>query len=119
MKKLDTHIDNEINIQDLIVILWKKKIVILLITLFSFLIGVFYNYNNQKSPYFEFSIEIKESSEEEFYKFLILTDILSEFKFPQNVFQNSINIYQFLIRKRSILSSFYTIYNLRCFTSSN
>lgn len=91
MKKLNTNHDYEINIIDLIIILWKKKIVIILIALFSFLIGVFYNYNSQKSPYFEFSLEIKQSGEEEFYKFLILKDILAELKVDQSVFQNKID----------------------------
>ena len=93
MKKKQTDYDEyEVNLIDLITIFWKKKIIIILITLISFLIGTFYNYNNQQSPYYEFTLELKKSGEDQFYKFLILKDILSELQFDQNVIQGETSI---------------------------
>jgi len=69
MKKISKNYNDEINLIELVMILWSERIKIILITVISFLIFFGFNYFNQpKNNLFEFSLNIKPNKDTEFIK---------------------------------------------------
>ena len=108
MKKNNFKKSDEINLSKFILIIWKKKISILLITLISIGIGLFYGKDIKNKMSYEVSIEIQESKISEFIKFLPITSMLNEIQRSEIEIKSEINKYKtrFMITPENILNKF-------------
>ena len=102
--------EKEINLLQIFTIFWKKKTHFILIVLFSLSVGIFYNSSQTEDPFnIEVSLNLKSSKDDEFIKFLNITQIFEGKQIFKN-FQNN------GLKKSSNKGENFSNYKLNSFT---
>ena len=105
-------LDYELDLFQMIRIIWKEKIIITLIVVISFLIGYFLNKNETKLPSYEIKINIESGKQSDYIKFLSISSMLGEYsnfqKIPKtsNTSEKSLEGIIFPINAQGILVKF-------------
>jgi hypothetical protein len=79
MNQKTSKIDYEIDLLELFKVIWREKVKIILIVLFSFGIGVYYVVKNTQPPSYDISLDFYKGKNSDFIKFSTIRNLIHEY----------------------------------------